>query len=274
MTAEDEKKQEIEKLLSEIYQKEVNIDSIEQKQDCWIASEVKTERRSYTDNSKKSTKGGYESFADVYIISVKGGELAKDVILLKQHSYEMQQNDWNGDPYYEEQPTTELRVYNSKQKLVAYMEDGRYRDLSKENGFDLMSDGVGHPLFFAKKFLNSLQSEAGPSSAILRETEHLSKIGRYDESVLRDLREQERIRDLIRNGDEIERKKREKENRMHRQMDEAMERIEQRRQTRQEKLESKKLLKVVKEFVKTGIDIDSRIQIAVEMKKIERENEK
>ena len=232
---------------------------------------MKTERRSYTDNSKKSTKGGYESFADVYIISAKGGELAKDVILLKQHSYEMQQNDWNGDPYYEEQPTTELRVYNSKQKLVAYMEDGRYRDLSKENGFDLMSDGVGYPLYFARKFSNALQSETGPVPMILREIEHMDKIGRYDEILLRDLREQERIRDLIRNGDEIERQKQEKEEAVRRKLEEKLNHIEERRQGRQDKLEAKRLPKVVKEIGKVGIDIDSRIQVAIAEKKFEKE---
>ena len=186
----------------------------------------------------------------------------------------MQQNDWNGDPYYEELPTTEMRVYNSKNELVAYMEDGKYRDLTKENGFDLMIDGVGYPLYFARKFSNALQSETGPSSMILREIEHMGKIGRYDESLLRDLREQERIRDLIRNGDEIEHQKQEKEEEFCRKVGEKMDRIEERRQIRQERLEGKKLPRVVKKIGKAGIDIDSRIEAALAMKKLEKEKNK
>ena len=146
--------------------------------------------------------------------------------------------------------------------------------LAKENGFDLMSDGVGYPLYFARKFSNALQSETGPSSMILREIEHMDKIGRYDEILLRDLREQERIRDLIRNGDEIERQKQEKEEAFYRKMEETLDRIEERRRARQENLDSKKLPKAIKKIGKAGIDMDSRIHTAAAMKKIKKEHEK
>jgi len=262
-------KEDIEKLLSDIYKKKVIISKIEQKQNCLIASNASTELHVYKDADKQDAQG-YESFADIYVIPINNGELSKKVVMLKEQSYQIRQNEWEAGDFYEIDPTTEIRVYNSKKELVAYMEEQRYRDLLKESRFDLFGEGVGHPLYFSKRLLNELESETGPSPVILREAEYLYKIGRYSTTVLSDLKNQARMQNLIKNGDEIARLQQEKDEALRRKMEETVNRIEYLRQLRQRELESKNLPKIIKKIGKAGIDIDSRIQTVVAMKKMEK----